>query len=979
MIQEIKINKGDRKDEQNPQKGIYPPLDLRSFSIVLQRLILVLAVVFSVSALSAYNLYVDASADSLGADGSFSNPYPTIQRAIAHAFDDGLEANMYASSVEIILFDCASGYNETLTVNFTNEYDVHRISDLTIRSLTNNPEACHIVGADESSPVFTINGRESSNLRIKGLTIRHPENDFCANGNYAYNGIYFEETNSYGTFNTFDVTNCVFDHVSKAIRNDSSMCITSMNIRDCTFHLRWHWGTSVWAIYSTATGTNDDTSLFFKGNTVIGNNPLPAGRIIALHISQCIENFEVSDNYFENADVRKHGHEIICNTIIENNVFKNSRVYLANRGTSTIKHNKFSELQGKNDPCALLLEPTSPSGTDSCLVENNTFLNCRSAIEIQSEFSNWYLTAKLNNNSFIMCNGALKMQRHSNMGLPSNSVSSYRNNLWLSLSGAPFYFYDVNNNEIELTGDRRIPVSYSLFWPPLSSTTSLLIDPLSVLYSDPLIDYDEADCTYTMLWDQYQKSPLINAGCPEIDGIAQTDPDGTRPDIGAVYYEHHHRDYDFNRVGSSGIHWKSFPVIDDRSQTNGNYWNETGMFFGQYMDGTPYSHRLETVAWSYATGSGNMSYQNQAWMNTQYPITQPKGFKIQFRDTNQGMIPPLLVDGFKADPVNTPIELTRVDANNVDFPNWIGYFVPYTQSVENAFSKTVPRDPGHTYLDYIYWIRTQNWCTCREYDNAGGDWIIPPHRLTLSEGDMVEIKLLKETNVELDEMYWFTFGAAKEPYIRAIPEGFAFTELLDYTPIFIEFDPDNTPNEVGVFVGNKCYGAAIVDDNIIEVNLYYQPEDAKSDDEISFMFYYADKSVKKAPAPLVYNPDTLLFESGTLNAKQIKDFGYVSYLKGEGGTMAPLLTQLNTNYPNPFRDKTNISYILEKEANISVEIYNLKGQKVKTLYSGMGKKGKHGISWDSTDSHGKKVASGVYFCRLITPDSIQSQKMLLMK
>ncbi|MDD3536540.1 MAG: T9SS type A sorting domain-containing protein [Candidatus Cloacimonetes bacterium] len=949
------------------------------FIIVLQKLMLVLAILFSVSVLSAYNLYVDASADSLGADGSFNNPYPKIQKAIAHAFDDDLEANMYTSSVEIILFDCASGYNETLTVNFKNEYDVHRISDLTIRSLSNNPEACHIVGADESSPVFTINGRESSKLRIKGLTIRHPENNFQETGNYAYNGIYFEETNSYGTFNTFDVTNCVFDHVSKAIRNDSSMCITSMNIRDCTFHLRWHWGTSVWAIYSIVTGTYADTSLFFKGNTVIGNNPLPAGRIIALHISQWIENFEVSDNYFENADVWKNGTEFICNTIIENNVFKNSRVYLENRGTSFIKHNKFSGLQGQYDLCALALVQTSRDSTNLCLVENNIFLNCRSAIEISYVYLEWRLTAELNNNSFIMCNGALKMQRHSNMGQYSNSVSSYRNNLWFSLSEAPFYFCDENNNEIELTGDRRIPVSYSLFWSPPSTTTSLLIDPFTVLYSNPLIDYDEADCSYTMLWDQYQKSPLINAGCPEIDGIVQTDPDGTRPDIGAVYYKHNHREYDFNRVNQSGIHWKSFPVIDDRSQTDDHYWNETGMFFGQYMTGAPYEHRLETVAWSYATGSGNMSYENQEWTQQEVPITQPKGFKIQLRNIGQGWVPPLLVDGFKANPVNTPIELTRVDANNADFPNWIGYFVPYTQSVESAFSKPVPRDPGRTYLDYIYWIKTQSWGTSRTGGNAGGDWIISPDLLTLSEGDMVEVKLLKDITFDLNEMYWHAFGAVKEPYVRPTPEGFNFTELLDYTPIFIEFDPENTPDEVGVFVGNKCYGAAAVDDNIIEVNLYYQADDAKSDDEISFMFYYADKSLKKAPAPLVYNPDTLLFETGTLKAGQIKDFGYVSYLKGEGGTMAPLLTQLNTNYPNPFRDKTNISYILEKEAKISVEIYNLKGQKVKTLYSGMGKKGKHGISWDSTDNHGKKVASGVYFCRLITPDSIQSQKMLLMK
>ncbi|MDD3535603.1 MAG: hypothetical protein PHC50_05595, partial [Candidatus Cloacimonetes bacterium] len=191
-----------------------------------------------------------------------------------------------------------------------------------------------------------------------------------------------------------------------------------------------------------------------------------------------------------------------------------------------------------------------------------------------------------------------------------------------------------------------IPISYSYFNAALSPDPRLYIDEASMVYGAPYIQIDYDQHSYELLWDYEVKSPLINAGCPEYISASApdraSDPDGTRPDIGAVYYKHHHREYDFNRVNQSGIHWKSFPVIDDRSQTDDHYWNETGMFFGQYMTGAPYEHRLETVAWSYDGYRGSMSYDDYQsnWTNTDYSITQPKGFKIRFRDTNQGSIPP---------------------------------------------------------------------------------------------------------------------------------------------------------------------------------------------------------------------------------------------------------------------------------------------------------------------------------------------------
>jgi hypothetical protein len=68
--------------------------------------------------------------------------------------------------------------------------------------------------------------------------------------------------------------------------------------------------------------------------------------------------------------------------------------------------------------------------------------------------------------------------------------------------------------------------------------------------------------------------------------------------------------------------------------------------------------------------------------------------------------------------------------------------------------------------------------------------------------------------------------------------------------------------------------------------------------------------------------------------------------------------------PNPIFDRAEISLNLNKQSEIRLEIYNLKGQLVKTINSGTLSKGSHRIWWNGDDASGKAVGSGIYFCRL---------------
>ena len=92
-----------------------------------------------------------------------------------------------------------------------------------------------------------------------------------------------------------------------------------------------------------------------------------------------------------------------------------------------------------------------------------------------------------------------------------------------------------------------------------------------------------------------------------------------------------------------------------------------------------------------------------------------------------------------------------------------------------------------------------------------------------------------------------------------------------------------------------------------------------------------------------------------------------------------LITALNANYPNPFNPSTSISYSLQKPVNVLLEIYNQKGQKVRTLVNEYMASGKHIVLWDGKDNNGNPVSSGVYRYSLKAGEYKQIRKMTLKK
>ncbi|MCK9333689.1 MAG: T9SS type A sorting domain-containing protein [Candidatus Cloacimonetes bacterium] len=97
------------------------------------------------------------------------------------------------------------------------------------------------------------------------------------------------------------------------------------------------------------------------------------------------------------------------------------------------------------------------------------------------------------------------------------------------------------------------------------------------------------------------------------------------------------------------------------------------------------------------------------------------------------------------------------------------------------------------------------------------------------------------------------------------------------------------------------------------------------------------------------------------------------------GTAPAVTRMLNPNYPNPFNPETTISFDMPKAGQAKLDIYNVKGQLVKSLFNGSAPFGKTSMVWNGTDSNGRAVTSGVYFYRLSTEGHSETRKMMLMK
>jgi len=98
------------------------------------------------------------------------------------------------------------------------------------------------------------------------------------------------------------------------------------------------------------------------------------------------------------------------------------------------------------------------------------------------------------------------------------------------------------------------------------------------------------------------------------------------------------------------------------------------------------------------------------------------------------------------------------------------------------------------------------------------------------------------------------------------------------------------------------------------------------------------------------------------------------------GSVSPEIFTLSRSVPNPFHDKTRISYQIKESSNVPavLKVYDATGKFVRTLVEGKYGSGLQSVYWDGRNETGRRVAPGIYFVRLTAGNYVMTRKMLFL-
>ncbi|MBL7086872.1 MAG: T9SS type A sorting domain-containing protein, partial [Candidatus Cloacimonetes bacterium] len=183
-------------------------------------------------------------------------------------------------------------------------------------------------------------------------------------------------------------------------------------------------------------------------------------------------------------------------------------------------------------------------------------------------------------------------------------------------------------------------------------------------------------------------------------------------------------------------------------------------------------------------------------------------------------------------------------------------------------------------------------------------------------------------------------------------------------------------DEISVFDGDICVGSKILAGEIDQfISIAVSTDDPITEEidgfitgnQITYRVWDSSEQVEYTDVEVVYLPDYLnAFKSLETAVAEIKVYSIEA-------------TQLGGNYPNPFMAGTKINFSLREAGNVTIEIYNILGQKVRTLVDGYYTVNNHSEYWNGLDDNNQKVSNGIYFYKMTAGNYSSIKKMIMMK
>ena len=264
-------------------------------------------------------------------------------------------------------------------------------------------------------------------------------------------------------------------------------------------------------------------------------------------------------------------------------------------------------------------------------------------------------------------------------------------------------------------------------------------------------------------------------------------------------------------------------------------------------------------------------------------------------------------------------------------------------------------------IEYISFLNTWN-NTIGDFEPGEGYYVKVNQATTLTINEGSETSRIISMNDRLDPMH-FQPSHVGNPYM---PMNLYITDAT------IDGKPISHGMEIGIFDGDVCVCSAVFTESLESKESYLSLPVSMDD-------------------PTTWNKDG--FVSG--NEIKIRIFDGSNELEASSDGFAfeqfgtqfmsvdvriiPDMYVLHANYPNPFNPSTTVSYDLALDGEVSLTVYNMRGEIMSTLVSGHQHAGSHEVTWNGMTDAGNEAASGVYFFKLEANDFVQINKAVLIK
>ncbi|MCK4358091.1 MAG: hypothetical protein KAW92_04995 [Candidatus Cloacimonetes bacterium] len=303
--------------------------------------------------------------------------------------------------------------------------------------------------------------------------------------------------------------------------------------------------------------------------------------------------------------------------------------------------------------------------------------------------------------------------------------------------------------------------------------------------------------------------------------------------------------------------------------------------------------------------------------------------------------------------------------------NWIGYFLPKTQYCDEAFGK---------YWDKVISIQAEDWCYLRpmyNFEKRGYKSIgfLPSNKIRPLEYGRGYVVVVSE---DIPDFRWWNSNKLCKSNKKHKPQIFNYKDYFAYE-IFDIVNIEQGVSEIAIYRDTTCVGASVVDGSSVQI-ISYAKSSKIGNQNISFAISHTAGDIRKINNYYVYD-----FKSGEFIHKNIMA-GHQKYaiitMNKNTNINIPSKTYINDNCnESKIQNSTfpTITYELTDDCLVELSVYDIKGNKIRTLVKNRITKGEWKTIWDGRDDNSKRLGNGIYFYKLSAGKKRIIKKMLLMR